>query len=153
MLYKCFVFAGIAGDFCPLPDLERVLLMLYLVAAILPLTLSDGNHRPLNMEPNCCHGCMFCRQSGSETSLFYIGSSSISNRRLVRNCVPIYSINCHRKLIMSVLVKLMRVVLSRYNLFKNNLSFCIWYMFILKVIYHPLYGMNNYVLIWGDWLS
>ena len=21
----------------------------------------------------------------------------------------------------------------------------------LKVIYHPLYGMNNYVLIWGDW--
>ena len=27
----------------------------------------------------------------------------------------------------------------------------IWYL--LKVIYHPLYGMNNYVLIWGDWLS
>ena len=24
---------------------------------------------------------------------------------------------------------------------------------MLKVIYHPLYGMNNYVLIWGDWLS
>ena len=23
----------------------------------------------------------------------------------------------------------------------------------LKVIYHPLYGMNNDVLIWGDWLS
>ena len=23
----------------------------------------------------------------------------------------------------------------------------------LKVIYHPLYGMNNYYLIWGDWLS
>ena len=23
----------------------------------------------------------------------------------------------------------------------------------LKVIYHPLYGMNNYVLIWGDRLS
>ena len=23
----------------------------------------------------------------------------------------------------------------------------------LKVIYYPLYGMNNYVLIWGDWLS
>ena len=23
----------------------------------------------------------------------------------------------------------------------------------LKVIYHPLYGMNNFVLIWGDWLS
>ena len=23
----------------------------------------------------------------------------------------------------------------------------------LKVISHPLYGMNNYVLIWGDWLS
>ena len=23
----------------------------------------------------------------------------------------------------------------------------------LKVIYHPLYGMNNYVHIWGDWLS
>ena len=23
----------------------------------------------------------------------------------------------------------------------------------LKVIYHPLYSMNNYVLIWGDWLS
>ena len=26
-------------------------------------------------------------------------------------------------------------------------------MFMLQVIYHPLYGMNNYVLIWGDWLS
>ena len=24
---------------------------------------------------------------------------------------------------------------------------------VLKVIYHPLYGMDNYVLIWGDWLS
>ena len=24
---------------------------------------------------------------------------------------------------------------------------------ILKMIYHPLYGMNNYVLKWGDWLS
>ena len=24
---------------------------------------------------------------------------------------------------------------------------------MLKVIYHPLYGMNNYVLIWGDWPS
>ena len=23
----------------------------------------------------------------------------------------------------------------------------------LKVIYHPLYGMNNDVLIWGDWLT
>ena len=23
----------------------------------------------------------------------------------------------------------------------------------LKVIYHFLYGINNYVLIWGDWLS
>ena len=28
------------------------------------------------------------------------------------------------------------------------------YVFVKsKVIYHPLYGMNNYVLIWGDWLS
>ena len=24
---------------------------------------------------------------------------------------------------------------------------------VIEVIYHPLYGMNNYVLIWGDWLS
>ena len=23
----------------------------------------------------------------------------------------------------------------------------------LKVIYHPLYSMINYVLIWGDWLT
>ena len=23
----------------------------------------------------------------------------------------------------------------------------------LPVIYHPLYSMNNYFLIWGDWLS
>ena len=27
------------------------------------------------------------------------------------------------------------------------------FLYVLKVIYHPLYGMNNYVLIWGDWLS
>ena len=26
-------------------------------------------------------------------------------------------------------------------------------LYYLNVIYHPLYGMNNYVLIWGDWLS
>ena len=25
--------------------------------------------------------------------------------------------------------------------------------FKLNVIYHPLYGMNNYVLIWGDWVT
>ena len=30
---------------------------------------------------------------------------------------------------------------------------CMWQRAALKVIYHPLYGMNNYVLIWGDWLS
>ena len=24
---------------------------------------------------------------------------------------------------------------------------------LLKVIHHPLYSMNNYVLIWDDWLS
>ena len=24
---------------------------------------------------------------------------------------------------------------------------------IFKVIYHPLYGMNKYVFIWGDWIS
>ena len=22
---------------------------------------------------------------------------------------------------------------------------------LVKVIYHPLHGMNSYVLIWGDW--
>ena len=26
-------------------------------------------------------------------------------------------------------------------------------VYILKMIYHPLYGMNNHSLIWGDWLS
>ena len=26
-------------------------------------------------------------------------------------------------------------------------------IYTIKVIYHPLYGMNNYVLIWGYWLS
>ena len=145
-LYKCYTnvlcLLGLQVIFCPLPDLEGVLLMVYLVAAILPLTLSDGNHRPLNMEPNCCHGCMFCRQSGSETSLFYIGSSSISNRRLVQNCVPIYSINCHRKLIMSVLVKLMRVVLSRCNLFKNH-------YFFLHLVYVYIKGDLS-PLIWYE---
>ena len=30
---------------------------------------------------------------------------------------------------------------------------CVNISSLLKVIYHPLYGMNNYVLIWGDWLS
>ena len=30
---------------------------------------------------------------------------------------------------------------------------CITAFMNLKVIHHPLYGMNNYVLIWGDWLS
>ena len=46
---------------------------------------------------------------------------------------------------------------------KTLLGHCIWspkYLLAnndlaptLKVIYHLLYGMNNYVLIWGDWLS
>ena len=35
----------------------------------------------------------------------------------------------------------------RLNILSNSI------MNSLKVIYHPLYGMNNYVLIWGDWLS
>ena len=26
-------------------------------------------------------------------------------------------------------------------------------LFHLKAIYHPLYGMNNYVLIWGDYVT
>ena len=35
--------------------------------------------------------------------------------------------------------------------------FCVYLVALLtpcslKVIYHPLYSMNNYVLIWGDWL-
>ena len=32
--------------------------------------------------------------------------------------------------------------------FDDELKIC-----FLKVIYHPLYGMNKSVLIWGDWLS
>ena len=32
-------------------------------------------------------------------------------------------------------------------------GFQAWDSGVLNVIYHPLYGMNNYVLIWGDWLS
>ena len=28
-------------------------------------------------------------------------------------------------------------------------SRALWFV-IVKVIYHPLYGMNNYILIWGD---
>ena len=43
-----------------------------------------------------------------------------------------------------------------YLLRRNKIA-TTWHVFtriILKVIYHPLYGMNNYyVLIWGDWLS
>ena len=35
----------------------------------------------------------------------------------------------------------------------NNFWVAFAIVVILKVIYHPLYGMNNYVLIWGDWLS
>ena len=41
-----------------------------------------------------------------------------------------------------------------------KLQFQFWILVIfkveassLKVIYHPLYGMNKYVLIWSDWLS
>ena len=33
------------------------------------------------------------------------------------------------------------------------MTLCIELLVVLKVIYHPLYGMNNYVVIWGDWLS
>ena len=32
-------------------------------------------------------------------------------------------------------------------------GFYMYFAYMLKVIYHPLYGMNNYVFIWGDWLS
>ena len=35
------------------------------------------------------------------------------------------------------------IITKKYTAAKN----------ILKLIYHPLYGKNNYVLIWGDWLS
>ena len=36
----------------------------------------------------------------------------------------------------------------------GEIKYFLWDMLvILKVIYPPLYGMNTYVLIWGDWLS
>ena len=40
----------------------------------------------------------------------------------------------------------------------HTLAYMCWILYCgvlwsLKVIYHPLYGINNYVLIWGDWLS
>ena len=35
----------------------------------------------------------------------------------------------------------------------RHTSSCLSHGYLLKVIYHPLYGMNIYVLIWGDWLS
>ena len=34
-----------------------------------------------------------------------------------------------------------------------NITVLLYVYVSLKVIYHPLYGMNNYILIWGDWLS
>ena len=53
---------------------------------------------------------------------------------------------------------------TTYNIINNTmqnpfflvqayLSICYIGISTLKVIYHPLYGINNYVLIWGDWLS
>ena len=44
-------------------------------------------------------------------------------------------------------------VLSRYRDQQLQVSEYYSYFVKRKVIYHPLYGMNNYVLIWGDWLS
>ena len=35
----------------------------------------------------------------------------------------------------------------------NNRGWSLRCVGAFKVIYHPLYGMNNYDLIWGDWLS
>ena len=39
------------------------------------------------------------------------------------------------------------------NMFSSILKVLVVVGTSLKVIYHPLYGMNNYVLIRGDWLS
>ena len=36
---------------------------------------------------------------------------------------------------------------------KRDLTTNIFIALVLKVIYQPFYGMNNYVLIWCDWLS
>ena len=49
--------------------------------------------------------------------------------------------------------------IARFNNISNIISLLyIWHRagpesISLKVIYHPLHGMNNYVLMWGDWLS
>ena len=54
----------------------------------------------------------------------------------------------------SELSKLVSKSFTRYKMILLTLMLlnCLCICFIhLKVIYHPLYGMNNYVLIYGDW--
>ena len=51
------------------------------------------------------------------------------------------------------LAKQITVIVNEMSVFKNMLNIMICKFLVLKLIYHPLYGMNNYVLIWGDWLS
>ena len=45
------------------------------------------------------------------------------------------------------------IVEAEIPLSEINRQTAVTVLYCLKVIYHPLYGMNNYVLIWGDWLS
>ena len=62
------------------------------------------------------------------------------NERLKAPCSPqTYSAQCHTSLA-HVQIQ------ETWNIYADAIS-------MLKVIYHPLYGMNNYVLIWVDWLS
>ena len=58
------------------------------------------------------------------------------------------TIKCEMKLLNPYLVKGKKVFIGRIDV-----NFDILVIFYLKVIYHPLYSMNNYVHIWGDWLS
>ena len=68
---------------------------------------------------------------------------------------------CNHKLLpdLEQYVPLIRYVLPKHDnsnwLLHNQAGTAvhIWVTDLLKMIYHPLYGMNNYVLIWGDWLS
>ena len=74
--------------------------------------------------------------------------------RFLTLCAVVFTIshsccdlNCNVWLLTLCLLSFLIRFISRWNHCYRGWIHC------LKMIYHPLYGMNNYVLIWGDCLS
>ena len=84
-------------------------------------------------------------------TVYNVGPTSNTLGRRCTNVIQMFC-NCLVGFVVS-LIQHISYTRHRPHVYASTQSYSLTPNHLLKVIYHPLYGMNNYVLIWGDWLS